>query len=163
MLRALHRLRKGTRAAVAPTVALSLFALIGMGGVAFDYAHLVTLDTELQQAADNAALAAATQLDRSDAAQARAAAAIQNPGSNRLAANITRFANDGSASGEVVEVADITFCSEFDDAIADTTAAWRGCDPVGGPIPEPGSLILVGSALMLGASRLRRRRTHVTR
>ena len=123
MLRALHKLRKGTRAAVAPTVALSLFALIGMGGVAFDYAHLVALDTELQQAADNAALAAATQLDRSDAAQARAAAAIQNPGSNRLAANLTRFANDDSASGGVVEITDITFCSEFDDAIADTTAA----------------------------------------
>jgi len=34
-----------------------------------------------------------------------------------------------------------------------------GCGPVGGPVPEPGSLILVGSALMLAASRLRRRRT----
>jgi hypothetical protein len=38
-----------------------------------------------------------------------------------------------------------------------------GCDPVGGPIPEPGTLILVGSALTFGAARLRRRRTHVTR
>lgn len=39
-----------------------------------------------------------------------------------------------------------------------------GCDPVGGPIPEPGSLILVGSALTLVAARLRRRRrTPVTR
>ena len=94
-----------------------------MGGIAFDYAHLVTLDTELQQAADHAALAAATQLDRSDGAQARAAAAIQNPGTGRLAANLTRFANDGSASGQTVEITGITFCSEFDDSVVDTTAA----------------------------------------
>src|SRR5688572_254904 len=123
MLRALHRLKQGTRAAVAPTVALSLFALIGMGGIAFDYAHLATLDTELQQAADNAALAAATQLDRSDGAQARAAGAVQNPGLNRLAANITRFANDNSASGQTVEISSIEFCSEFDDSVASTSAA----------------------------------------
>ena len=123
MLRAFHRLRNGTRAAVAPTVALSLFALIGMGGIAFDYAHLAALDTELQQAADHAALAAATQLDRSDGAQARAAGAVQNPGLNRLAENFTRFANDNSGSGQAVEISTITFCSEFDDSIASTAAA----------------------------------------
>ena len=123
MWRAMHRLMKSTRAAIAPTVALSLFALIGMGGIAFDYAHLATLDTELQQAADHAALAAATQLDRSDGAQARAAAAVQNPVATRLAANITRFANDGSDSGRTVEISSITFCSEFDDAIPSTDAA----------------------------------------
>lgn len=120
------RLKPNRRGAIAPTVALSLFALIGMGGIAFDYAHLVTLDTELQQAADHAALAAATQLDRSDGAQARAAAAVQNAGSDRLAANFTRFANDSSASGQTVEITNITFCSEFDDSIADTVAA---CTP----------------------------------
>lgn len=123
MWRAMHRLMKSTRAAIAPTVALSLFALIGMGGIAFDYAHLATLDTELQQAADHAALAAATQLDRSDGAQARAAAAVQNPVATRLAANITRFANDGSDSGRTVEISSITFCSEFDDAIPSTETA----------------------------------------
>jgi hypothetical protein len=42
---------------VAPTVALSLFALLGAGGLAFDYARLASLDTELQNAADQAALA----------------------------------------------------------------------------------------------------------
>ena len=52
------------RGAVAPTVALSLFALIAVGGLAFDYARLAGMDTELQNAADQAALAAASQLDR---------------------------------------------------------------------------------------------------
>src|SRR3982750_1237122 len=109
--------------AVAPTVALALFALIGMGGIAFDYAHLAAMDTELQQAADQAALAAATQLDKSDGARARAAAVIQDSGTNRLAANITKFANDGNDSGTSVEIASVTFCKAFDDAVADTTAA----------------------------------------
>jgi hypothetical protein len=54
------------------------------------------MDTELQQAADQAALAAATQLDRADDAQARAALAIQDgDNAKRLAANLTAFANDG--------------------------------------------------------------------
>ena len=44
------------RGAVASTVALSLFALIAIGGVAFDYARMASLDTELQNAADQAAL-----------------------------------------------------------------------------------------------------------
>jgi Flp pilus assembly protein TadG len=114
---------KATYGAVAPTVALSLFALIGVGGIAFDYARLASMDTELQQAADQAALAAATQLDRADGAQARAAKAIQNPAATRLAANLTRFANDNAASGASVEITNITFCKEFDDSVADTTAA----------------------------------------
>lgn len=62
-------------AAVAPTVALSMVGLIAMGGIAFDFAHLATLDTELQQAADQAALAGAGQLDRQTGACSRAAAA----------------------------------------------------------------------------------------
>ena len=97
-----RRLTGTKRGAIAPTVALSLFALIGVGGIAFDYAHLAAMDTELQQAADQAALAAATQLDRSDGAQERATAAIQNPTSTRLAANLTRFANDDSDNGSSV-------------------------------------------------------------
>jgi Flp pilus assembly protein TadG len=52
------RLFRDTEGSVAPTVALSLIALIGAGGLAFDYAQMATLDTELQQAADQAARAA---------------------------------------------------------------------------------------------------------
>jgi Flp pilus assembly protein TadG len=83
--------------AVAPTVALALFALIGATGIAFDYARLASLDTELQNAADQAALAAATQLDGETGACARAAAAAAG-----LLANETLFANDATASRAIV-------------------------------------------------------------
>jgi hypothetical protein len=103
---------------------MTLFGLIAVGGIAFDYARLASMDTELQQAADQAALAAATQLDRRTGAQARAATAIQDPTvANRLAKNLTRFSNDGDTDGTSVEIADITFCSDFDDSIADTATA----------------------------------------
>jgi Flp pilus assembly protein TadG len=122
MFRFLRRFLRDDRGAVAPVVALSLVGLIAVGGIAFDYAHLVALDTELKQAADQAALAAVTQLDRSDDAIDHAEAAIQDATtSNRLAANLTRFANDGSGTG--VEIDSITFCSAFDDDEADTSDA----------------------------------------
>ena len=112
-------------AAVAPIVALSLFALIGTGGIAFDYARLASLDTEMQQAADQAALAAATQLDRAEGSRDRARDAITADDKDRLAENLTRFANDGNADGTSVEVevGDIIFCSDFDDEVEDTAAA----------------------------------------
>lgn len=87
----ISRLVSSNNAAVAPTVALSLFALIGVSGIAFDYARLATMDSELQAAADQAALAAATQLDGLTGACARAGNAARN-----LVLNQSRFANDGS-------------------------------------------------------------------
>lgn len=81
--------------AVAPTVALSLVGLIAAGGIAFDYAHLEALHTEVQSAADQAALAAATQLDGNSGACARAAAAAAH-----MLQNTALFAN-GSASRAV--------------------------------------------------------------
>src|SRR3954466_1625185 len=122
MWNSFRNLLRSERAAVAPTVALALFGLIAIGGVAFDYARLAAMDTELQQAADQAALAAATQLDRSAGSRARAAAAVQNPGTNRLAANITRFAKFDATSGQSIEIANITFCKAYDDTLADTAA-----------------------------------------
>lgn len=122
MRRLIQKLWKRTEGAVAPTVALSMVGLLAAGGMAFDYARLATMDTELQQAADQAALAAATQLDRSDDSTSRAAASIQNPtATNRLAANFTRFANDEEGAPVVIE--NVIFCSAFDDSIASTDAA----------------------------------------
>ena len=88
-----RRLIRNDDGAVAPTVALSLVALLAVGGIAFDYAHMGSLDTELQDAADQAALAAATQLDGQANACARAAAAA-----SALLTNTTRFANDGAGA-----------------------------------------------------------------
>lgn len=65
-------------AAVAPLFALTLTALIAVGGIAFDYARLAGMDTELQNAADQAALAAATQLDGRPGACDRAINAARN-------------------------------------------------------------------------------------
>ena len=101
---------------VAPTVALSLIGLIAVGGVAFDYAHLASMDTELQQAADQAAIAAATQLDGQTGAIARATAAAQS-----LIGNKTLLAGGGAA--RLIDIPTITFCSAFDDSIVDTAAA----------------------------------------
>jgi Flp pilus assembly protein TadG len=114
MLGRLRRLGRSEQGAIAPLFAVSLFALIAAGGIAFDYARLAGMDTELQQAADLAALAAATQLDRSDEAITRARTAVEGAAANRLAGNITRFANDGNGGGVVVNVA--RFCSEYDDS-----------------------------------------------
>lgn len=89
MKRVLRSLISSDAASVAPTVALALFALIGAGGIAFDYARLASMDTELQNAADQAALAAASQLDGATNACARAAAAAAG-----LLSNETLFANE---------------------------------------------------------------------
>lgn len=102
---------------VAPTVALALIGLVAVGGVAFDYAHLASLDTELQQAADQAALAAATQLDGQSGAIARATAAAQS-----LITNKSLLAGNGQGGG-AINVPTLTFCSAFDDSTADTATA----------------------------------------
>ncbi|MBK5265589.1 MAG: hypothetical protein JJE34_10225, partial [Alphaproteobacteria bacterium] len=97
------KLLKAQRAAVAPTVGLSLFALIGVGGIAFDYARLASMDSELQNAADQAALAAASQLDGKDGACIRAISAART-----LIGNDTRFSND--SNGSAVTIAPDTGC-----------------------------------------------------
>ncbi|MEV5020966.1 hypothetical protein MRBLMA1_000777 [Sphingobium sp. LMA1-1-1.1] len=98
-------LLQSTSGAVAPTVALSLFGLIAAGGIAFDYARMAGLDSELQNAADQAALAAATQLDGKTGACSRAASAA-----SALVRNDARFANDGNASGLAITVANEATC-----------------------------------------------------
>ncbi len=59
--------------AVAATYALGLIALIAIAGVGFDYARMAGMHTELQNAADQAALAGASQLDQESGACSRAA------------------------------------------------------------------------------------------
>jgi Flp pilus assembly protein TadG len=109
--------------AVAPTIALSLVGLIAAGGVAFDYARLASMDTELQSAADQATLAAASQLDGETGACARAANAARS-----MLVNDTRMANDGNASGRQVTIPLEVTCDaigqvRFWQNIGKTTAA----------------------------------------
>ena len=111
MRRSIWSLWRNADGAVAPTVALSLTALIAAGGIAFDYARMASMDTELQNAADQAALAAASQLDGEDGACERAVAAARS-----MVANQTKMANDNG--GLAVTIADPGVCG------ADTTIAF---------------------------------------
>lgn len=84
-------------AAIGSLYALAIPVLVVMGAIGFDYGRLMALDTELQNAADQAALAAATQLDGGDDAMIRARDAANNTLANSSSqfVNETRFANDG--------------------------------------------------------------------
>jgi len=100
--------------AAAAAYALALPALVAVAGIGFDYARLAAMDTELQNAADQAALAGATQLDKQPGAIARATTAAQGG----LVANVTRFSNDGQSG--TVDVPTVTFYT--------TAAAAETCD-----------------------------------
>ena len=93
------RLWSDQSGAIAAVYALALPALIAVGGIAFDYARMAALDTELQNAADQAALAAVTQLDQTATSCTRAVAAARS-----LITNSTLFANDGAAAGTTVAI-----------------------------------------------------------
>lgn len=104
MRRAAQKLWKSESGSVAPIVAISLFALIGAAGIGFDYSRLVSLHTELQDAADHAALAAAGQLDGKTNARSRAVSAAQS-----LITNLALFANDGANRAVSVTSGNVVF------------------------------------------------------
>lgn len=108
MWRSLGQLLRSPEGAIVPTVALSLAGLVAVGGIAFDYSRVASMDTELQSAADQAALAAATQLDGEDGARARARAAARD-----LIANLTYFANDGEGTAVDIPEANIIFYEDY--------------------------------------------------
>ena len=88
---AITRLVRDDAAAVAVTYALSLTALIVIAGVGFDYGRMAAMDSELQNGADQAALAGATQLNGASGACARAATAAAS-----LVTNTTVLANSAN-------------------------------------------------------------------
>jgi Flp pilus assembly protein TadG len=104
MHRAALQLWKSESGSVAPIVAISLFALIGAAGIGFDYSRLVAMHTELQDAADHAALSAAAQLDGKTGAQTRAKAAAKT-----LITNLALFANDGADRSVSVTDSNVVF------------------------------------------------------
>ena len=124
MKRLMRRLASDSRGAVAPTVALSLVALLATGGIAFDYARLATMDSELQNAADQAALAGASQLDGQIDAITRATAAAVS-----LLANQSFMANDGS--GVAVATPTVRFYATKAEAEADSGTSSVGTTTLG--------------------------------
>ena len=81
------------RGAVGPAYAVGILALVAIAGIGFDYGRLASLDSELQNGADQAALAGATQLDGEDGACSRAFDAAKN-----WVLNNTRISNVGSSA-----------------------------------------------------------------
>jgi len=86
--------------AVAATYALALVGLVAAAGVGYDFARLATMSSELHNAADQAALAAATQLDGSANAITNATSAASN-----LVKNDTLLANDKDVNGIAIDKA----------------------------------------------------------
>jgi Flp pilus assembly protein TadG len=108
-----------TSGAVAPTVALALIGLIAAGGIAFDYSRLVGMHSELQNAADQAALAAATQLNGKAGARANARDKAQN-----LVTNRTLIANEAGGTRQIaMPSVSILFYQDRDGTTAATTDA----------------------------------------
>ncbi|HAU22552.1 MAG TPA: hypothetical protein DCS24_08160 [Erythrobacter sp.] len=107
---------KDQSGAVAASYALALVPLLAIAGLAYDYTRLVGMDTELQNAADQAALAGASQLTRRSGSMEAAIAAIQGG----LVSNSTRFSNDGTGSTIDVSTAGIVFYNTKADAEAGT-------------------------------------------
>lgn len=100
--------------AVAAMYAIALTGLIIVAGAAFDYSRVASLDTELQNAADQAALAGVTQLDQTDGSCARAGnAAIE------LLRNVTLLGNDDG--GNLATIRGGSTITVTDDACASFT------------------------------------------
>ncbi len=106
---------KDESAAIAATYTLLLVPIVGLAGVAYDFAQMASLDTEVQNAADQAALAAATQLSGTDTAMDEATAAASD-----LVSNSTVMASDGKAA--TLAVSSVVFYDNRSDAEADTNA-----------------------------------------
>lgn len=113
MRRLVAKFGKDERGAIAPIYVLSLVGLIAMAGIGFDYGQMAALDTELQNAADQAALAAVTQLDGSTTAIADATAAASG-----LVTNNTVMAGDNGSAA--LAVSGLIFYTSKADAEADT-------------------------------------------
>ena len=86
------------RGAVAIYIAFVAPVLLGVGALTLDLGRLITLNTELQSAADAAALAGARELNRFPGAIDRASAAAAG-----ATTNIQTYATDGGGKQVVVD------------------------------------------------------------
>ena len=106
--------------AVAPIVAVSLVALIGMGGLAYDVSRGLALRSELENAVDAAALAGATQLDGSPGSLAKATAVARGA----LARNPQILADNAEKPNVLIDPnRDILFLSDLQNHTVTTDAS----------------------------------------
>lgn len=115
-LRTLVSLGREESGVVAVILALMLAAIFGMMALAVDLGRAWNLQTELQNAADAASLAGATQLDNKPGAIARARLAAETS-VNALAENGQRFATDRSSRTVVITATDIRFLQSLNPRI----------------------------------------------
>ncbi len=101
-LRSLIRERDGSTAVI---IAISASVLAGMWALSMDLGRAWNLDTELQNAADAAALACASQLDQKAGARTRGRLAAMGG----LVQNTQTFANDGAGDNVTITAGDIKF------------------------------------------------------
>ncbi|MCH9051888.1 MAG: hypothetical protein IIA72_12515 [Proteobacteria bacterium] len=92
------------RGAVAVYIAIITPVMIGIGALTLDLGRVITLHSELQYAADSAALAGARELDRFTGAIARARAAAAGG-----VVNIQTFATDGGTKQVTIDVTECAF------------------------------------------------------
>jgi hypothetical protein len=100
-----------TSGVILPYVTLMLVVIIGMAALALDGARYMSLQTQLQNAADALALAGAAELDRLPDSEERALRAVRN-----LVSNSSLFGSDARHN---VQIAQIRFLSQIPDADAD--------------------------------------------
>ena len=113
---------RDTSGIILPYVTLMLVVIIGLAVLALDGARYISLQTQLQNAADALALAGAAELDRLPNSEDRASRAIRN-----LISNSSVF---GSGAQKTVQVANIRFFSEIPDAdVAPESAGIGASDP----------------------------------
>jgi Flp pilus assembly protein TadG len=139
VIRSIYRLARDESGIAAIQIALLVAVLLGFSGLAIDLGRAFTVNTELQQAADAAALAAAAELDGFTGAIARATTAacgVVSPGSctagqSEFGSNKQTFAAAGSGT---VTISAITFLSG-------TACGTPPCPPTSTtvlpPVPSP--------------------------
>lgn len=112
----LKRFRKAAEGAVLAWTAMSIPAVLGVGALTIDLSRFFSLQTQLQNAADAAALTAAAELDGRTSAITRANNAL-----NTLVSNDERF---GVGGGGAVAIGNVRFLSSLpaSDAAAITSS-----------------------------------------
>jgi Flp pilus assembly protein TadG len=103
--------------ATAVVVAITGGVLAGLWALSFDLGRAWNLQTELQNAADAAAIACATQLDTQVGAQTRAIAAASTGG---LVQNQQTFASDGLGADVTISGANVVFLSSINPDVTAT-------------------------------------------